>query len=126
MNPNLQISGVPTNTVSLALILDDVDAPGGSFIHWLLWNISPSSEEIPENNVPNGSIQGINGFREVKYGGPCPPRGDNPHQYFFTLFSLSSEINLPEGSSITQIRQEMQDKIIKQTHIVGTFSRDDN
>jgi Raf kinase inhibitor-like YbhB/YbcL family protein len=73
VNPSLKIENVPPNTKSLALVFDDIDAPRGSYVHWILWNLAPDVEEIKENSVPEGVVQGLNDFKKRNYGGPCPP-----------------------------------------------------
>ena len=74
VNPPLKIESVPSKTKSLALVFDDVDAPGGSYVHWILSNIDPTIKEIQENSVPEGAVQGMNDFKKRNYGGPCPPQ----------------------------------------------------
>lgn len=96
INPPLVISDVSADAKSLALIVDDPDAPVGTFVHWLVWNIPPRVGEIKEGSLPEGSIQGTNDFGKKEYGGPCPPSGT--HRYFFRLYALNQELNLPEGA----------------------------
>ena len=85
VNPPLVIENAPLSTKSLALIVDDPDAPVGTWVHWVVWNIGPTTSEIGENMVPSGAQQGINDFRKHNYGGPCPPSGT--HRYFFKLYA---------------------------------------
>jgi len=92
INPQLLIANVPSETKSLALIVDDPDAPAGTWVHWVVWNISPQTHEIKENSVPNGANQGLNDFRKRSYGGPCPPSGT--HRYFFKLYALDTILTL--------------------------------
>ena len=80
---------MPRKAVQLALIVDDPDAPGGTFVHWVAWNIDPKAGQLPEQNVPAGVVQGANSLRTAKYLGPCPPRGSDPHHYRFTLYALA-------------------------------------
>ena len=89
INPPLFIEHVPAGAKSLALIVDDPDAPAGIWVHWVLWNIHPETKEIRENSVPNGAQQGMNDFRKRSYGGPCPPSGT--HSYIFIIYALNTE-----------------------------------
>src|SRR3989344_9637449 len=93
VNPALEISEVPENAHSLALIVDDPDAPNGTFTHWLLWNIPPITREIPQNSFPQGSVQGMNGAGKFGYIAPCPPSG--MHRYFFKLYALNRSLDVP-------------------------------
>src|SRR6266536_6614208 len=86
VNPPLRLEGAPTNAKSLVLIVDDPDAPGGLFTHWLVWNIDPKTTEIAENSVPKGALQGTNDFPGRGYDGPQPPSGT--HRYYFKIFAL--------------------------------------
>ena len=123
INPPLEISEVPENAESLVLIMDDPDAPiTGSFVHWTLWNIDPATDEIPENSVPEGAVQGTTNFGSVGYGGPCPPSGE--HRYFFRLFALDKKLDLAEGASREELDQAMEGSVIDSTELIGLFSRD--
>ena len=97
ISPPLEFKDVPQNASSLALIVDDPDAPGGDFVHWLVWNIPPTVLSILENFVPEGAVQGTTDFGNKKYGGPCPPSGT--HHYFFKLFALDANLDLPPSST---------------------------
>lgn len=121
VNPPLSIQGVPAGTKSLALIVDDPDAPRGMWVHWVVWNIDPKIAEIREDSVPKGAAQGMNDFRKRDYGGPCPPSGT--HRYFFKLYALD---NLPDPGpkgEKTDLEKAMQGHIISQTQIIGTYKR---
>ena len=87
INPHLAWSGVPPGTKSLAIICDDPDAPMGTWVHWLVSDISPTATGIPQNSIPRGAVQVANDFRKPDYGGPCPPSG--VHRYFFKLYALN-------------------------------------
>lgn len=100
ISPTLWIRGVPENCESLVLIMDDPDAPGGTFDHWIVWNISPKIEKIEEGQEPEGP-HGKNDFGNLEYGGPCPPSGT--HRYRIKLYALDSKIELPEGSSKKEV-----------------------
>jgi Raf kinase inhibitor-like YbhB/YbcL family protein len=92
VNPPLKIENVPSNTKSLALVFDDIDAPRGTYVHWILWNIDPSVKEIKENSVPERVVQEVNDFKKPNYGGPCPPR--RAHKYVFKIYALDTLLNL--------------------------------
>lgn len=120
ISPPLWIRGVPEDAESLVLILDDPDAPGGVFDHWILWNVSPGIEELEEGQAPD-SVKGENDFGKLEYGGPCPPSGT--HHYRFKLYALDSQLDLPEGSSKGDVEEAMEGKLIGQAKLVGLYSR---
>jgi Raf kinase inhibitor-like YbhB/YbcL family protein len=121
VSPPLQISGVPENCKSLVLIVNDPDATIGSWTHWLLWNIDPSTTEIFENSIPLGSVVGLNDFKEIGWGGPCPPTGN--HQYQFKLYALDTILEFETGASLEDIELAMIGHIIEQTEFNGYYSR---
>lgn len=126
VSPPLQWSGVPNNSKSLALLVDDPDAPRGTWVHWILFNIPPQATAIPENirktrTIPNGARQGTNDFREIGYGGPCPPGGK--HRYFFKLFALDTELQLDPGSTRSDLERSMAGHILADTQLMGTYQR---
>jgi Raf kinase inhibitor-like YbhB/YbcL family protein len=121
INPPLEFSGVPAEAKSLALLLEDPDAPGGTWIHWLMWNISPSTNQIAENSVPQEATQGQGSSGQNVYGAPCPPSGI--HHYIFTVYALSSELSLPSYSTSTNLQSAMQDHIISQAQLTGLYGR---
>lgn len=119
-SPPLQIAGVPTGAKSLVLIVDDPDAPGGLFTHWLIWNISPQTSSIPEGGATKG-IQGVNDFGKSGYRGPCPPPGT--HRYSFKIFALDRELDLRAGAKRTQLDAAMKGHVIAQGELVGRYAR---
>lgn len=121
INPVIDISGVPRNSESLVLIVDDPDAPSGTWTHWIVFNINPTTNRIEENNVPVGSVLGINDFGNIKYDGPCPPSGT--HRYYFKLYALDIRLNLPEGSNKEDIENAMEGYILSQTELIGKYSK---
>lgn len=121
VNPALKIENVPAEAKSLALIVDDPDAPMGIWVHWVVWNIDPKISEIKENSVPKDSVQGINDFRKHDYGGPCPPSGT--HRYFFKLYALDTLLNLNPNSSKADLEKAMKGHIIAQSQIIGLYRR---
>ncbi|OGL53875.1 hypothetical protein A3K55_01650 [Candidatus Shapirobacteria bacterium RBG_13_44_7] len=121
INPPLQISGVPQNAQSLALIVDDPDAPVGTWIHWTLWNIDPKTTQIKENSIPFNAIQGVTSFGRPGYGGPCPPSGT--HRYLFKLFALDTILNLDSNSGVDDLYSAIQNHTITKTELMGKYSK---
>jgi Raf kinase inhibitor-like YbhB/YbcL family protein len=122
INPWLVIEEIPPNTVSLALIMHDPDAPmPGGFTHWVAWNLSPNLKKIEENSFPKKGIQGENGAKLKKYIGPCPPSGT--HRYFFTLYALNTLLRNEPTFNKEQLEKEIQGKIIERAELVGLYSR---
>jgi len=119
-SPPLQISGVPSEAKSVVLIADDPDAPSGLFTHWAVWNISPQTSTIAEGSTPKG-VQGTNDFGRSGYGGPCPPSGT--HRYYFKIFALDRELDLPFGAKRSQLDGAMKDHVIAQGELMGRYSR---
>ncbi len=124
INPELQIHNVPEGAESLALIVDDSDATrGGSFTHWLVWNISPGTTSIKQESVPPGAIEGTNDFPNLGYGGPCPPKGSAPHHYHFKLYALDAKLDLPQGSEKSGLEAEISKHLLSQTELIGLYNR---
>ncbi|MDA8157267.1 MAG: YbhB/YbcL family Raf kinase inhibitor-like protein [Actinomycetota bacterium] len=121
VSPPLVIRNVPERTKSLALIVDDPDAPAQVWTHWLVWNIRPDTDKIESGDAPSGAIVGINDFRRNDYGGPCPPSGT--HRYFFKLYALDKMLDLKTGATKEELESAMRGHIIQSTHIVGLFSK---
>ena len=119
-SPPLQISDVPPEAKSLVLIVDDPDAPSGLFTHWAVWNISPQSSTIPEGSTPKG-VQGTNDFGKSGYGGPCPPSG--AHRYYFKIFALDRELDLPSGAKRSQLDAAMKGHVVAQGELMGRYAR---
>ena len=116
INPPLQIEGIPENAESLVLIVDDPDAPMGTWDHWIVWNIPPT-EKIEENSVPG--VEGLNDFRRRSYGGPCPPSGT--HRYFFKVCALDTELNLKPNSRKKDVERAMRGRVLAQGEILGLY-----
>jgi Raf kinase inhibitor-like YbhB/YbcL family protein len=121
INPPLQFANVPSEAKSLALAVEDPDAPAGTWIHWLMWNIPPTVSQIAENSVPEGAIQGQGSSGQNVYGSPCPPSGI--HHYIFTVYALDSKLALPSYSTAENLQAAMQGHIIEQAQIVGIYGR---
>ena len=119
-SPPLQIQEIPPTAKSLVLIVDDPDAPSGLFTHWIIWNISPQASTIAEGSAPKG-VEGLNDFGKSRYGGPCPPSGT--HRYFFKIFALDKELDLPTGSKRAQLDAAMKGHVIAQGELMGRYSR---
>lgn len=120
VSPPLLFHDIPDGTKSLALIVDDPDAPMGTFDHWIAWNLSPDQTSLQEGaDVP---IEGINDFRETRYRGPCPPPGA-PHRYFFKVYALDDTLDLPAGITKEQLIEAMEGHILGQAELIGTYQR---
>jgi Raf kinase inhibitor-like YbhB/YbcL family protein len=126
-SPPLAWSGAPSGTKSFVLVLSDPDAPRGTFLHWVAFDIPGAATSlaggVPHvDQIPGGGEQGMNGAAKIGYTGPCPPPG-KVHHYHFTLYALNSTINLPKGASLTAVKSAMEAHVIGKTELVGTFSR---
>ena len=123
VSPPLKISGIPQETQSLAMIMDDPDAMGAVgkvWVHWLIWNIDPNTTDFAEGSSPSDSIEGKTDFGEIGYGGPAPP--DKRHTYVFKLYALKSKIDLPKGSTKDQLELAIKDQIIGESILKGTYA----
>lgn len=123
ISPELRIQDVPAGTKSLALIVDDPDAPK-VWVHWVLYDLPPNTTRVPEHvrpsrAVPGGGIQGTNDFPAVGYGGPCPPRGT--HRYFFKLYALDRKLGLAPGATKEQVLKAMQGHVLGSAELMGTY-----
>ena len=126
VSPDLSWTGVPEETQSLALICDDPDAPVGTWVHWVLFDIPAGEKGIPSKvapdaTLPNGAKHGTNDFRRLGYGGPCPPGGT--HRYFFKLYALDTVLNLGSGATKTQVEDAMQGHILAEAQLMGNYQR---
>lgn len=121
LSPPLQWGGVPPGAVSLALIVDDPDAPVGTFTHWLAWGISPDAGGLAEGQP--APSEGRNDFGQAGYRGPCPPRGHGVHRYFFRLHALESEPALPSGASRNELERAIAGRVVAVAELVGTYQR---
>jgi len=127
-SPALRWDGLPSGTKSLALVVRDPDAPGGEFVHWLVYDIPPSVTELPSGTYdaakfPLGGMEGQNGFGKLGYGGPCPPPGA-PHHYIFTVYALDQpSLGLPAGASKPELVAAMQGKILGQAQLTGLYGK---
>ena len=122
ISPEMRIFEVPESAKSIALIVDDPDAPAGTWVHWLVWNMSPATKIIPEGSVPEGAVEGITSFGAAGYGGPCPPSGT--HRYFFKLYALDTVFELdPKKTRVGELEYAMERHIISKAETIGTYRR---
>ena len=126
VSPPLKWSGVPAETKSIALTCTDPDAPRGTFVHWVLFNLPPSTDGLPEgvtpDTVPQGAVNGTNDFPKLGYGGPCPPRG-GPHRYYFTVCALDTVLALPPGARLRDLTAAMEGHILAEGSLMGRYAR---
>jgi len=121
VSPPLQFSDVPKNAKSLVLIMDDPDAPMGTWDHWTVWNIDPTTRDIPEGSTPAGAVEGTQSWKQTGYGGPCPPSGT--HRYFFKLFALDTRLNLPSSVNKAKLEAAMKGHVLDKAELIGLYSR---
>ena len=130
VSPPLAWEGAPAGTKAFAMIADDPDAPAGTWVHWVLFNIPGNTIKLAEN-IPktetlkkdlDGAMQGRNDFRRVGYGGPCPPSGP-AHRYFFKLYALDALLPLKAGATKQDVEQAMQGHVLQMAQLMGTYAR---
>lgn len=126
VSPPISWHGTPKGTQTWALILDDPDAPGKTWVHWVIYDIDASITHLPEHlattdSLSNGALQGINDFGHYGYGGPCPPSGT--HHYRFTLYALDTRLNLKAGASKAQLLEAMKGHILTETRLIALYKR---
>ena len=118
INPPIEVNNIPEDTKTLALIVEDPDAPRGVFDHWLVWNIPPH-ETIAEQKNPG--ISGTNSFGQMGYGGPCPPSG--AHRYYFKVYALDTKLDLLAGADKKELLKMMQDHILAEGELMGYYQK---
>jgi len=127
LSPGLKWEGAPAGTKSLALIVEDPDAPNGDWVHWVAYNIPATTNSLDEGvpaiaKLPNGTQQGVNSFGKSGYGGPCPPKGKGIHRYFFQLYAVNTTLNLsPKSTDSTDLKQALEGHILATAQVVGKF-----
>lgn len=123
ISPPLQISGIPSSAASLALIFDDPDAPTGTWVHWVVYDIDVDGPElaIPEETGPEGT-RGINSWNMAGYGGPCPPQGQR-HRYIFEVFALDTDLRIPGEVSSAELRTAIEGHVLEQSRLMGYYER---
>ena len=112
---------MPEGTKSLAIIVDDPDAPNGDFVHWIIWNIDPLKQTNISKEVPNEAIEGITGFGKSGWGGPCPPAG--VHRYFFKLYALDGVLDLDSKTTKVDLEGAIQGHILGETSFIGLYEK---
>jgi Raf kinase inhibitor-like YbhB/YbcL family protein len=127
VSPKLDWNEPPAKTQSFALIMDDPDAPVGTWVHWVLFDLPADTKELSEGapkqeQLPSGARQGRNDFGKIGYGGPCPPAG-KPHRYFFKLYALDAKLNLKAGATKADVERAMKDHILAQAELIGRYGR---
>ena len=119
--PELSWSEVPGGAASLVLIMDDPDAPKGTFTHWLVWGISPETKEFPTDSVPSGVVQGTNDAGKLGYFGPCPPSGQ--HRYYFRFYALDIPVSLPPTARRADVDKLVKGHVLAEATLLGRFGR---
>jgi Raf kinase inhibitor-like YbhB/YbcL family protein len=127
VSPRLAWTEPPANTQSFALIMDDPDAPAGTWVHWVLYGLPAATKELPEGvakqeQLSSGARQGRNDFGKIGYGGPCPPPG-KPHRYFFKLYALDTKLSLKAGATKAGVEHAMKGHILAQAELIGRYGR---
>mgnify|MGYP002621463033 FL=1 len=122
VSPPLTFSQVPAEAQSLVLIVDDPDAPAKTWVHWIVWNIDPSSSGVEEGTAPQG-VQGTTDFGQTNYGGPCPPSGT--HRYFFKLYALDTKLELDSSATKPDLEAAMESHILTQAELIGLYEKGD-
>ena len=127
VSPPLQWTRPPDAAKTLALVVDDPDAPGATFVHWVVWNIPTSATSLPEGvakqaSLPDGTSQGTNGFGKVGWNGPSPPKGA-PHRYFFKLYAVDTSLELPSSTTKAQLETAMGGHALAEAQVMGTYGR---
>jgi Raf kinase inhibitor-like YbhB/YbcL family protein len=123
VSPPLAFSGMSKETQSFVLVMDDPDAVGGTWDHWVVWNISPLVTEIAEGSVPSGAVEGTTSFGAQQYGGPCPPKGTGTHRYTFTLYALDGPLELPPSTTKAGVLEAVKERVLNQAVLVGLYQR---
>lgn len=126
-SPALEWTEPPAGTQSFALLADDPDAPRGTWVHWVLYDLPATARELPEGlppegTLPSGARQGRNDFRKIGYGGPCPPPGP-AHRYFFRLFALGRALGLPSGAKRADVDRAMEGHVLARAEVMGRYRR---
>ncbi len=124
LSPELRIQGAPEGTVSFALIMDDPDAPMGTWVHWVVWNIPGDTAVIPEGGPPGGAVEGTNSWGRTGWGGPSPPRGTGVHRYVFKLYALDTTLDLPASTDKAGLLKAMEGHVLGEARLMGTYTRD--
>lgn len=124
ISPPLVIDDVSPFAKSLAIIMKDSDAPGGTGTHWTLWNIPAKNMTLKEGMVPDRAIEGVTSFDKSGYNGPCPPKGTGVHHYRFTLYALKRMLPLDDAATVAEVEKAMEEHILECATLVGLYSKD--
>jgi Raf kinase inhibitor-like YbhB/YbcL family protein len=122
-SPPLAWADVPAGTRSLALLMEDPDAPGGTYTHWTVYGIPATTRRFEAGKAPSGAEQGENSFGDDRYGGPCPPEGDAPHHYVFNFYALRADLGLKPGAKPDDVRAAIKKQALARGQLIGTFER---
>lgn len=127
LSPELHWDELPAETKSAALVCEDPDAPGGDWVHWVLYNLRPKATMLPagvpvQATLADGALQGKNDFHRLGYGGPCPPPG-KPHRYFFRLYALDATLTLPSGASRDALLHAIKGHVLAEGQLMGRYGR---
>ena len=127
ISPDLAWSAAPAGTRSFVLVVDDPDAPAGTWVHWVLYDLPAGTRELAagvpaDERLPSGARQGRNDFKRIGYGGPCPPAG-SAHRYFFRLYALDAPLALPAGATRAQVARAMEGHVLAEAELMGRYRR---
>jgi Raf kinase inhibitor-like YbhB/YbcL family protein len=123
VSPALAWTGVPTGAVELAVVVDDPDAPSGTYVHWLLFGVAPSTPMVAESQVPPGARQARNSAGHAAYSAPCPPHGDGPHHYRFTVYALGQRVDASDGAARDTVLRAIRGAAVAKGTVTATFER---
>jgi len=123
VSPPLALSGIPATATTLAVLVEDPDAPHGTFTHWLLWNADAKETRWAAGQAPEGATQGRNGFKKQGYGGPCPPKGSEPHHYVFSVYATDRTLDLPSDASADDLKRALADHTLASGTLTGRYGR---
>ncbi len=121
MSPPLAVGDVPMGAKSLALVVEDPDAPSGMFTHWTVWNINPAITEIGENSVPSAGIEGKTSANSVGYVSPCPPSGT--HRYYFRMYAINNSLDLARGASVDDLKRAMKGRVLDSAELMARYAK---
>ena len=121
VSPPLAISNPPEGTVTFALVVDDPDAPRGTWVHWVAWNLPATTREISEGSLPAGAVEGRNSWGRTGYGGPSPPSGT--HRYHFKLYAVDDWLQLPRSTDKIALIEALEGRVLARAQLTGTYSR---
>jgi Raf kinase inhibitor-like YbhB/YbcL family protein len=121
ISPELELASPPEGTESFALIMDDPDAPMGTWVHWVVWSIPGDTRTIPEGSLPDGAVEGRNSWRRSEYGGPAPPSGT--HRYIFKVYALDTTLDLPTSADKAGLERAIQGHVLAEAALMGTYTR---